>query len=1563
MDDPAMPSSPPNLQISGQDSSASSPESVHHELIKKAIPPWLANSSAQRINTLKKARLHIPAWYKSASPAVHRRLKNDIKLNWTAQNNVDRALSNLQDVYAFAKPLLQQMLKDRFGVEDDVEQTWLRLYAPVNSSWWVHDFGSGTRSRTLSLLDAALHNFSSSETFTTDSEFITRPDARGHFAIKPLKSKISIEQFKALCRELDIGAKYEQHLNECLLPANTVANNVLRHKVILSQKSALNVAARMALLKKDIDQDAYDVVQGMLDDRRNLQWRGQPVSYYNLSMMDAVLTGVVLIAPDVIAGNAPVPVLVYVPHDPQHPLKQYASPLQLMAELTRQLRDGSAPESYQQFFSQFVDHQQRGHFFAGLNERLSKVKWQPAAPGSNLPSWRDTPVDNPNLQFALSNVQDDRQTRFNDDLWGYIYRQKLNKILNDAREIAISTEYADRMARWAWWDNLEKIFSDILNAALFVATPLVPGLGELMLAYTAYQLTDEVVEGLVDLAEGRLAEAGEQTISVLESVVQLGAFAAGTAIGGVARAKLSPFFEGLKPVQLANGQTRLWNPDLAPYELKKPALPTDAKPDALGIYPHQDQRILRMDDQHFNVQQDPVTGQYRIQHPERADAYAPTLNHNGQGAWIAETENPREWQGPTLMRRLGHTTDAFSDEQLQQIRQISGTHEAALRRMHMDNAPPPPLLTDTLQRLGSPEPPPPPLPTDRPLLFSEFPGLPDTVAEKILASASASERQLIEQNKRLPLRLKSQARELQFETQAVRAAQGLYHDALSNIDTERLVLGTLRINSDTFGDLRVEIRQGTFDGELRSSAGPEDAPRVRVLIRDDTGKYQVRDGADRPIHEADDFFEALLHATERNGQTALGYKPGDGELFRQWVMVKLEPPSERRTILATPPIRAVPEHQTVLLVRGAFTSRAGETLHERILDLHPDFSDNEVDAFAKALIAKGEPMQAIEQRENEYAELRDILALWEHGREPSWGPGSNDFRDNGGTHIVERLIRSFERQRSEIGNRTDPDNYSLDLSREMLPLNLQTWWAKRPPELQKFLDKITVLKLDNTRFSGESNGLLKAFPNLRELSARDCELTSLPKSIGTLHRLERLQLSDNAIVLDAGAVEQLRHLTYLEILRLENNPLALSPDISRMPRLKVLALKKTGLTTWPPGTLAKTRPRGFLLDLRENPLSLIPEVVPGSPQAWVIARTRLDVGSLSELNQLRYQQIRRSLNLPPEPIVPSSSQINVVINATNPNNWTDVPGWGIERATHWLELTDDPQSHRFLTVVHETKNSKDYLVGGEPRRQLMQRVVRMLDAVYIDTALREKLYTMAIAPVDCADAGAQLFNNMGIQVLASEAWSYSTDPLELEQKLVTLAKGAARLEHVNEIARADVASRGGDPDDVEVYLAYQTGLADRLQLPWQSEGMLYRPVSGVTDAMIDQAYDTALALGEGDGLVDKMLEQAFWQDYLREKYPVQIEANKREYQHKSEALETLRTTQQEWVESTSDLQRAQLRSRLNEIMNDLPVPATVVFADEPISEATFDRLLVDLGDSEKELSRRLTRAALKKAGQ
>ncbi|WP_025112423.1 dermonecrotic toxin domain-containing protein [Pseudomonas sp. H1h] len=1580
--------------------SDSSNNSVHFEHVSQALPSWLTDALPSRINRLKPERIDVsdPQWDalrairqrtketvagpaipettddESSTPApqaeavktLEQRLKKAIGLNWTAQNDIDRALEQLQDVYSFARPLLQQALKSRFGVEDDVEQTCLRLYAPVKTAWWVHDFSGGTNSRTVSLLDAALHNFSRDEQFSPDSEFITRPDAREHFQVKRIKHKMSIEQFKSLCRELDIGAQYLAHLNTYLRSSNPVAANILRHKATHSDKAALNVAAHIARLHNDIDQSAYDVVLGMLNKREPLKWNGQSVGYYNLSIMDTQLSGIVLIAPEAATASSTVPVLAYVPHDPQHPLKQYPSSLQFMEELTRQLTEKTSPENYQRFFSQFVPHQQRGMFFSRLNERLSQVKWQPAPPGSNMPSWRETPVDRPYLQFRASNIKNDRSTVYRNDLWAYLHEQKLNQILNDAQQIAISTAYVDRMARWAWWDNLQKMLADIFNVALLVAIPLVPGLGPLMMAYTAYQLTDEVVEGIVDLAEGNFAEAMEQTLNVLQSVVQLGAFAAAGAIGSIARAKLSSFYEGLKPVQLANGQSRLWHPDLTPYHQPDLALPTEAKPDAQGIHLLEGKQVLRLQGQQFAVKQDSATGQYRIRHPRRSEAYTPTLRHNNHGAWVIETENPREWAGSILMRRLGPVADAYSDEQLELLRRVCGTDEGALRRMHVDNTAPPPLLIDTLQRLGN-------APDETRSTSSSpatgevlqvCPQLTSVLADRVVAHATPLELQQLTLHRRVPLRLKTTARELQFELQSVRAAQGLQQTRLSNIDSERLILGALRQNTDAFGELRIEIREAAFDGELRSSAGSDTATRVRVLVHESQDHYRVRDGADQPIHEACGLYEAILHATDHQGRSVLGYRPSDADQFQQWVIAKTTTPSERRAVLRQPPVRPVASFETQQILNGPRLSRYAVTLHERIEDVYPHFSRLEIDTFANALTEQGEPIRAIETFANELDEYRQIMHRWRYQQPDSWGPDSQNFRDGGGLHIFERLLDCIERKNAELGQRTDPSTYALDLSRELLPLDLQTWWSRRPA-MKKLFDKVTVLKLDNTRFSADLNGLLRDFPNVLELSAKNCELTQLPRHIATtMHRLERLRLSDNHVVLDSAAVKQLRDLTYLEVLRLENNPLTLPPDISRMPRLKVLILKNTGLQTWPDGTLDKTRPRGFLLDLRDNPINRIPEVSEGSPAQWLVARTRLDVGTLSETEQLQYQAYRHSVGLPAEPVFAPEEENRAIVSNYGVDFWGDVPGWGVYRETPWSELVEEPAAQPFMQVLLGVREYSDYRAGGAIKDQLMQRVWRMLDAVHADTRLREKLFTMASAPVDCADAGAQMFNSMGINVLASEVYLYNTDAAQIQKQLVTLAKGAARLDLVNEVARADVQSRGGNPDEVEVYLAYQTGLAQRLSLPWQSQTMLYRRVAGVSDAMIDQAYTTVQALSEGDGLVNRMLDQDFWKQFMEQTWPVRLQSNKRLYLDKYERLETLREVQREWAtRSLDDVQRAQLRSRLRELMNELPVPATVVFADEAISDSTFDRLLTDLWDEEKELARRLTRAALSKAGQ
>jgi hypothetical protein len=1666
----------------------------HYDFIKNRIPSVIQAASLQRIQALGAAKKGPSRWVTTASNYNHNRLKNANLELWATHNKVDKALDKLQNIYEFAEPLLSAALKKQYGVDDDVRTTYLHLYLPKERPWYALNISSGVTTRTVSLLDAALHNFALSETCEADSDFISQPDERGLFDIKPIKRKMSIAQFQTLCRELDIGAQYTEHLESFLLPGDPVAETYLKRSVVKSQKAAFTAAAQLAVMTGDIQRDTLQLVLAMLDGQRNLTFKGKIVQFGELSIMGTALTGIVLISPDLERTREVAPIIAYLPHDPEHPLKEYPSVTDFLNELTRQLRDNnfipSSGMTYRQYFSQFVDQPERGAFFAGLQQRLFTIEWHQKEPLDQRPTWREEPVPTPHLQFAVTPVSG--------DLWEHLFQKKLNKILNDAKHIAVSTADTDSNARWAWWDNFKKIVSDIFNVALMVLTPFVPGLGELMMAYTAYQITSDVIESLVDLAEGLWIEAAEHIVSVVTNVVELAIFAAGAELGKIPRLRLSAFIESLKPVVLPEGQTRLWNPDLTPYALPDFKLPADSQPNALGLHTHEGKHILALDNQHYEVQrQDPITQRYRIKHPQRPNAYSPELEHNGLGAWTHEAENPRTWDSPTLMRRLGHGVDGFSDAELEQTRIISGTEDGELRRMYVDNTPPPPLLADSLERLqlqkqtrqaienirtgdaleptaywfeplatyldgwptekalkvyenadltghsrhyGNAEATPAQtlsvslshitsgeLPqslvdflsneelrdligshpakqeqikalrnrladqanslepdifnqlyraaqssdtSSVQLLCTTFPDLPANVAQTLLTRASATEFERMTDHQQIPLRLKSLAREAAFEARTNHAYEGFQDDVQMVADTERLVLNTLRIFTDSFGDLRIEVHDGTYDGDLRCSVGPEDASTLRKLIREQPGKYAVYDASNTPLHAADDFYQAVLNALPADQRARLGYRPGQGAQFKQWVMVKTEAPAERRTVLAEPPIRATQDLQTERLLRGPSLSTIAETPEERVREIYPHFNEREVAVFVDSLGEPDEALETLKRLEREQYELGEILDKWRNQQPEHWGPDRNGFLNGGGQHIADRLMQCFERKSTVFGERSTrlEDGYVLDLSVELSRYDLELWW-KKLPDIQRYLDQIETLNLDRTTFSANAGGLLKNFSKLRQLSARGCQLTQLPEGIGAMHYLRTLRLMSNRIRLTPRAVEHLKHLTRMETIRLDDNPqLGLMPNVERMPKLKILSLSNTGATTWPEGLLNKRRPRGFLLDLMQNPLTEIPSVVPGSDDARLVARARLYVKDLSDANRIAYQDYRRSVGLNAEQVYSAMADraIDQWPMSDDSQWWSDqATGLGTFRVEAWHDLMNEPGAEDFFALIQKQTRSADYLAGGDLRQQLSDRVWRMIEAMDLDSDLRTELFEMATSPTTCADAGAQVFNHMGIKVLAAEAYALSTSATVLESQLVTLAKGAARLMRVDDIARADFGSRTGTPDEVEVYLAYETGLAERLGLPWQSQAMLYREVAGVSAETLDIAFDTVISMGEGDGLINDMLTQTFWETYLRNTYPREFQRNARNFELKNDLLEELRDAQRAWSESpgSSIEQRQKSKQRLLDLATQLNVAPTTVLTAERMSDAVYEGLQNDIGYEEQQLSRRLTREALQRAGQ
>ncbi|MEO6677573.1 MAG: DUF6543 domain-containing protein, partial [Pseudomonas sp.] len=135
----------------------------HFEHLANNLPRWLLKASATRRTALGNAAPRLRDEFRNASAGQHIVLKRLNAAYWTAQNTVDERLEHLQDARAFGEPLLRAALQQRYGLDLDVCATFLRLYIPASIPWFPIKSGAA-RIWSVSLLDAALHNFEWAET-------------------------------------------------------------------------------------------------------------------------------------------------------------------------------------------------------------------------------------------------------------------------------------------------------------------------------------------------------------------------------------------------------------------------------------------------------------------------------------------------------------------------------------------------------------------------------------------------------------------------------------------------------------------------------------------------------------------------------------------------------------------------------------------------------------------------------------------------------------------------------------------------------------------------------------------------------------------------------------------------------------------------------------------------------------------------------------------------------------------------------------------------------------------------------------------------------------------------------------------------------------------------------------------------------------------------------------------------------------------------------------------------------------------------------------------------------
>lgn len=1139
------------------------PDHPHRDLIERRLPAWTRRALPEHWQSLRDS--HAPAqglpgaeadWFANAAPDLREAVLASQAALRRAQQDLARSLKGLQQITEFAEPLLKARLLAEHAFTaplDDcellrVQQTWHWQGARYLHSHQRQD-----------LLQAALQNFAEDAVFDTQSAVALRDDIKvlpitveGSVFISPdvpaaqiqLPSEtyqvaplpLSPAAFAATCRQLDLGQCYQAHLQHLFeSPANQAT---VRGQAIAVHRQRLRVAADLGYLRHHLNGVAWDAVQALLDDQPQPCWQ---VSLFGIVLhealiIDATAAGLLLYLP----GNAAA-------------LRLFPSLAALHAALTNDLCD----PAFRQDFMTYLPLDRLADFSQLLQQNL----------GDDLHLQR-IPIGPGLFDF----LQDD-----------YLARLKAQ-----ARLLAVPTADADEQARQQRLAQWENVGMDLLTLAGF----FIPAVGSLMLAVTAYQLLGEVYDGY---AAWRI---GDRYLALrhLEAIGLNLALLGGLHVAGkvVPRLFASPLLESLDEVPLDDGSHRLWQPALTPYRSEM-QLPADLSANAKGQYLHEGRAFIRLDGELYEQRFDSHMGQWRVVHPQDSEAYAPPLEHNDEGAWRGEHEQPQAWTYPQMIRRLGGDWPTLGDDDLHLAGQISGVGKTRLQQIHLRNQPTPALLADTLARLAAerevearlaiaPQ-------DDGAGMFTQayegrlladdatrrlcqqYPRLSPPLADRLLCPLAGGQRQAWTSEGILPAFVGQDIAQVLDQLPLVRALEGLHLPRLAGEDSERLVLACLEQMPEWSNDLRLELREGSPQGPTVFSAGPTRATTLRIVIRSAEG-YEADLGerpAPAPRHR--DVCRAVLQALPPELRQAWALAVDDAAGLRRLVHARADQsrPALARQ-LARPAMRNV--RSRGLLRGGAPTdypplSPQRASLSARYRRLYPAASDQQIEHdLAQWRRELRTPEVELRHREERLRQLRESLANWSG-----------------------QTIRRQRAARAIINAWRQDDTLSLADGRQIQSLNLDGLELENHDltslTLPDDFAHVRILNLSRNRQLGLlPASFLQRFPELRQLYLNGCRLDHVPL-VSNPSALEWIDLQENRITWDDQAQAALDSYPALRVLDLSDNPLLRAPNLSALPRLHSLHLSNCSLTQLPEGLQVMVEPSA--LDLSDNQFSALPQ--------------------------------------------------------------------------------------------------------------------------------------------------------------------------------------------------------------------------------------------------------------------------------------------------------------------------------------------------------------------------------------
>lgn len=870
------------------------------------------------------------------------------------------------------------------------------------------------------------------------------------------------------------------------------------------------------------------------------------------------------------------------------------------------------------------------------------------------------------------------------------------------------------------------------------------------------------------------------------------------------------------------------------------------------------------------------------------DRLAPTVLP-GRGVRLARNLRylPAEEDVSILLEGLQgeHFADTLSDHG-RMLLQVTGLSVDQLRRLCLENAPPPARLLDIHDRIKLHQQDPTlkglafeqklqawqtPLSIDQAKLIGAFRGLSPRGAQEVIDHCSSAQIEQLHASGRIPLSMAQHARWYEHASRIDRACLGLRLQNLANTDSEILALRLIEREAPWPDSVRVELRHGGLEGLQIFASQSETAQKVRTIVKNEQGYALAGEET-----QGKSLLAALLQCLDDEQKTRLGNRNLQlrelrdklamaAEQDRDSTAGLLDLPGIRATI--RPPRRFADGRLAYTLSGGGESSQSA--IRRGIHQIFPTLSELQLDAYLEAVRQRGESLwDHYQTLQRQLADLRETLRVWQAG----WQSPIDAIRRR---RVADTLRRSWRRKLVD-GN----DQYELTIDGEHIDAL---------PDLPEGVEyrHVRRLTLRNMRLQQIDARFLRLFPNVVDLDLSGNRLTLVPDGIEGLSQLRRLNLSNNLIAMDAAGSSRLAQLQRLDTLILNYNPLNGMPDLSALPHVRDLRLRATGQADI--GLVHQSVALRAHIDLRDNRISELQREMRGLRlrlQRLNLHDNPLSEGSIEYLDEAQGASetgARGSASYAHEPIDEETratwvASRNELLRA--------------EREAAWDRLSEEPGSGGLFRFLADFAQSEDF--EAHPRHY-RRRLWHILEACENNEALREQLFREADGPRTCEDRLLLLLNQMEVGVLAFQG--IEGVPAEMrESHLLYLGGQLHRLDLLDDIANRHIQAlreAGRRVDEIEVRLFYRLRLTRPLDLPAPPDEMHFASFAHVTTRDLNAAEIEVLQSYSTLSMLDALAGRPYWQNYLRETYADRFEATARPYHERMEALEARAVAGQE----------------------------------------------------------------------